>query len=68
MKREQLVLRSTVESKKGAVLKVISFDLSASGVKALSSASSREMPTANPAPSQSSATNSLQEPAPLAGR
>jgi hypothetical protein len=48
MKREQLVLRSNVESKKGAALKVISFDLSASGHKALSSGSSRQLPSASP--------------------
>jgi hypothetical protein len=48
MKTEQLVVRRNVESSKGAALKVISFDLSASGVKALASNSARELPPAKP--------------------
>jgi len=46
MKIEQLVLRAQVVSQKGAALKVMSFDLSASGVKALASRSSKELPAA----------------------
>jgi hypothetical protein len=44
MKTKSLVVRTNVESVKGAALRVISFDLSATGAKALTSDSLRELP------------------------